>query len=857
MDNQEWILHFSAHSAVHRYASEIHDSNDRHRESLVAPDNSDIVPRPATVTTGYDNLFQNIFDGNPNTNSTPTRRIVSPPFFEHGLLDKMRNPLAHDAGNESINTISSGNMFNQGNIAQGVQLGQVTVSHHGQEETGIWDAGHGVADFQRAIDNLVTQPLLDSSRCFDYLNSNFQSNLSYQTDLMFQPEPNINVNLLPDYNLRPDFSFRPESSHTSNLASQQNLIIQPDFNIQPDPNIMIDLNMMPDPSLQFNVKSQSNPALQCQSYHDVSAQPYLQPDVNRTVLCPAAEVHSALNPGTVGANLLHEDIDNDENSATYDSRPELRNIAVNDGSSVQATIARRAQTLNVSGVANRKHRYSEADWKYMRDNHIRRLRVQYKHTVDEIAFELEAIHNFPTSSSTLAKKFGQWGLEFNRNGTDCSEGEPRRRAARALRGKWKKSSGPSLVFFLVTIFKKQFKGIGGESLPSGLTFKPYQYSEKILHELDIFIKGCFDEGTNGKGWTYGTSSFIPPSGAAANSKLWKLLAADCAGIKLLGDALLAEQVLHLFGKILRRAKAAAQTCDPNFLIHFWTICQSLCELRYPRRHDFTLLRIFLAQLRDSFLGSFGRHPLVNFLELLLQVLYFSLKDFRPTIGLAYWKTIDALVKSAGVPYDHRIILKMGSQCTRQWKSKFQARTELLESHYKTLIATLDSRTDTSPEQKVRLLHDYIEAISKPRFNYPDVVEQATCLWIQSRALCRDRVGDQNLRWTKHGQPFAFATELVALHHINEHGKPISPKPDRDTGFRYVSEAIDILRLGDLWCQIRAFAFSRQLRLWMKAFHAPKSKQCICERQQTMDMSANGQQMPLNVLEVVQIGAKQV
>lgn len=424
----------------------------------------------------------------------------------------------------------------------------------------------------------------------------------------------------------------------------------------------------------------------------------------------------------------------------------------------------------------------------------------------------------------MVKKFSQWGLEFSQNGIDRSEGEPRRRAARALRGEWNKTSGPVLIFFLVIIFKKQFKGTGVESLPPGLTFEAYLHREKILHELDIFIKGCFDKGTGGKGWTYGASSFIPLSGSARTSNSWKLLAVDCAGVRLLGDALLSEQVLHLFGKILRRAKAAAQTCDPNFLIHFWTMCQSLCELRFPRRNDSTLLRIFLMQLRDSFLGSSGRHSLVKFLELLLGVLHLSPKDFRPTIGLANWKTIDVLVKSARVPHDHRIILKMGSQCARQWRNRFQARTELLESHYKTLIATLDSRPDTKLQQKVSLLHDYIEAISKPKFNTADVVEQATRLWIESRKLCLNRTGDQSLQWTKHGQPFAFATELVALHHMNEHGKSISPRPDRDTGFWYVREAIDILRLGDLLCQIRAFTFSRRLLLWMKAFHAPKTEQ---------------------------------
>jgi len=71
----------------------------------------------------------------------------------------------------------------------------------------------------------------------------------------------------------------------------------------------------------------------------------------------------------------------------------------------------------------------------------------------------------------LVKKFSQWGLEFSQNRTDRSEGEPRRRAARVLLGKWKKMSGPVLIFFLVIIFKKQFKGTGVESLPPGLTFK--------------------------------------------------------------------------------------------------------------------------------------------------------------------------------------------------------------------------------------------------------------------------------------------------------------------------------------------------------------------------------------------------
>jgi len=312
----------------------------------------------------------------------------------------VRDPLPHDAGYECIDAGSAGNIFEQGNIAQGVELGQVTVGQHGQHETGIWDAGHGGANCQQTVNNLVTQFLLDSSCCFDYLpNTDFQPNLSYQPNLMFQPESNnqFNVTFQPDFNLHPEFNFEPESNPPPNFALQHNLNIQPGFNIQPDPNILIDLNILPNSGLQFDENSQSNPALPYQAHHDILAQLGLQLDVNETVLYPAAEVHGVLDPGAVGANRLHEDMDSDENSATYDPRPELGNTAGNDSSSAQATTARQAQTLNVGEVASRKHRYSKTEWEYMRDNHIRRLRVQYKHTVDEIAFELEVIHDFPTS----------------------------------------------------------------------------------------------------------------------------------------------------------------------------------------------------------------------------------------------------------------------------------------------------------------------------------------------------------------------------------------------------------------------------------------------------------------------------
>jgi hypothetical protein len=356
----------------------------------------------------------------------------------------------------------------------------------------------------------------------------------------------------------------------------------------------------------------------------------------------------------------------------------------------------------------------------------------------------------------------------------------------------------------------------------GPIFQPYIHQEKMFHELDNLIKGCFDKG---KGWTLGISSFILPEGAADYSKSWRLLSAQCSGIALLGDAMLYDHVLFLFSKVLKRSKAAAQSCDPNILVHFWTICHSLCDVRFPKRREFILLRTLLRHLRDEFSKSLGNHSLVRFLDSLIKVLDFSPDDLRTTVGLAYWKTIHALVDSGGIPRDHRIILKMGSHCTKHWKSKFKARTELLEPPYKAFLQSMEACPNTKVEQKISLLYDYTEAISTSKYNTQDVVDQAIQLWIQSAGLCRERARMQRLHWTKHTQAFAFSTELVAKHsleYLNEHGKTVSPSHDRSKGFWYMSEAIEILRLGDLQCQIRAFSFSRRLGLWLKSYQEAKN-----------------------------------
>lgn len=468
-------------------------------------------------------------------------------------------------------------------------------------------------------------------------------------------------------------------------------------------------------------------------------------------------------------------------------------------------------------------------------------------------------------AKTLGNKLRKWGPDFKK----CD----RRRPAQVLNRMKTNLAASKLIFRrksmagCINVESPKSSNKGPIPYPtSGLSLREYVYQESIFHELDILLKGCFDKGTKGRGWTIGSSSFITPQGSSCNSKAWFRLSAQCSGIALLGEADLYGQSLYLFGEVLRLSTIATQSCDLNMMIHFWAICKSLCHNRFPMGRQFILARAFVQHLRDQSLKSLGNHPLVRFLGSLMRVMGSYPENFHITMALAYWKTIHVLTNSCGIPQDHPIILRMASRCTKDWRSKFEARRELLDSYSNNLIQSLHASCTVKFEKKVGLLYEYIEATAKGKYNTKDIiedqeslqniVERAIQLWEQTKERCHERARTGDLTWQKYTQAFTFSTELLAKHHLgclNEHGRSISLHQDRSKGFRYMNEAIDILRVGDLQCRIRAFSLSRRSALWLKAYQERSNAQE--ERFRRSEILKTIPRMELALPEPQQLGSR--
>jgi hypothetical protein len=222
----------------------------------------------------------------------------------------------------------------------------------------------------------------------------------------------------------------------------------------------------------------------------------------------------------------------------------------------------------------------------------------------------------------------------------------------------------------------------------------------------------------------------------------------------------------------------------------------------------------LLHLRNEFSRSSEKNAFAQFLDVLIEVLAASPDDLRTTVGLAYWKTIHMLdgffqPKSP----DHPIILQMGLHCSKNWKSKFEPPTKLLAPRYQAMLQSMEAPTFTEIE-RINILHDYIKAASKTKFNKRIVTVPAMQLREQSAKICYKSGTMQNLHWTKVTEALVFSTELLAKHHL-ERGKDVSEDRDPNHWFWYMDEAIKILRLGDLQCQIQAFSFSNRLAVWLK------------------------------------------
>lgn len=341
-----------------------------------------------------------------------------------------------------------------------------------------------------------------------------------------------------------------------------------------------------------------------------------------------------------------------------------------------------------------------------------------------------------------------------------------------------------------------------------LSFTEYIHQERSFHALHSFINGSFDL-KNGR-WTV---SAIRRLDAPDNQHgTWRLLEARCRSMAVFALSSLYDRVSASFSECLEELQGIAEPCDPSMLIYFWPICQKLCEIRLCRqdRKSFILLRVFWRALRKEFARASRGHPFVQFLDSLMAVLVTSPERIRPTVGLAYWKTIHMLdgFLRIGSP-DHPVILRMGLHCSNNWKTRFEANIEQLERRYQRDLQSLEASNCLGLDRRIRVLQDYIEAVSKSKSHNEILTTLTRQLWDLSTMACRGGSGMQNLQFTYLTEALTSSTDRLAIHYF-EGGKK-HDEHDLNIGFLYMNEAIEILRSGDTLCQYQALYLSGRLK----------------------------------------------
>ncbi|KAI1780234.1 hypothetical protein F4818DRAFT_169790 [Hypoxylon cercidicola] len=507
----------------------------------------------------------------------------------------------------------------------------------------------------------------------------------------------------------------------------------------------------------------------------------------------------------------------------------------------------RANASPSSQAGRKRIRHSRSKWEEA-NKHTYRLNVIEHHTAEEIRFEMSVIHGFDASASVYRRQLAQWEKprrtraaralpnitqNYDDSQTDkvleiISERnrkimvDERRRKRKKLKQEREQrrqeqiKKGNKEGAKKREANKKHTSAIITKASIGPFLSTIYIHQERLFHSIDIVIKGLFATGR--KSWIAGADNFKPPPNTPNHADAWQRLSDQTASIRILVEAELYNHVNFMLGQVLEGLRVTARFCDPSSMVHFWTICYVLGGIPLRSKAKDTgnpWLRWFLWHLKQALSSAFTKHSLLVILDSLLEVWAESPRDLKTTLGLAHWKATHTLGSMIG--YKHGIVLNMGASCAKSWKSKFSVSDSISKILAQPLPTTNASNIEA--EMMANRSVNRLSTVAKGKYNDQDVVAEAYNLLTWAGELCREKVCQQVLRYDSVTRAFVLSSELVAKHHLETWTRPGQKDDrvqDRELSFRYMDEAIEILRHGDIHCCIQAVSFSRTLRTWIRA-----------------------------------------
>jgi hypothetical protein len=307
---------------------------------------------------------------------------------------------------------------------------------------------------------------------------------------------------------------------------------------------------------------------------------------------------------------------------------------------------------------------------------------------------------------------------------------------------------------------------------------------------------------------------------------WQLVYDKCLGIASIGGlAIRPGKLWFLRDQIFKQLESAAPKArSVAFLIHFWGICACLLDIRLfvrIRSNPSPMLQVFLFQLRDHFLAfTEGRDDLVVVVESILAVLISAPLHLKTLLGIGCAQTADMLDQTMG--RHHALVLKAASVTSSYGhlcKPRSSSEQDYLD-RYRPLLDTINQESPTCSD--IEILHDF--TVSQRHAKPTDTPQYAELLHELSLRESRAALGSGTLTYNAVSRAMAYSAELLAVCQLD----PVTGMREheiqkRDQRFRYVAEAVELLSLGDLECQVRAAHLSKRLTIWLKTYFSGRQK----------------------------------
>jgi hypothetical protein len=334
--------------------------------------------------------------------------------------------------------------------------------------------------------------------------------------------------------------------------------------------------------------------------------------------------------------------------------------------------------------------------------------------------------------------------------------------------------------------------------PIGPPWYPAQYrdQETMLYSIDYYVDCRLDRKCRRK-----LANSTDLAGAPEffqRIEAWDMLSDLCDGANILVNKRAYEKARVLLDRFFDGLELVLNFDDLSFISMFWRICLQLRGIEHRWQESEVLHRLFFAKLIGLILGQDpkGTHPLFVIASSMANV---SKKDFKDTLRICYFKTVDTLLAIIGD--DNSTVLHL--LCLYYDLFHWGDRTHMQKDNLIKKLDVIRDRAYDSENEDAIITAEYNLAYAAHNVcgYYSVAMRHAENIFKRTSHMSFTE------RWTPAARAFFFSAKLL--------GSNYHFLGDLDEATSYLKEGIHKLDMAGNEHRIRACKLSSTLEIYFK------------------------------------------